>query len=178
MSPAAVSQQVKALETQLGTPLFQRHAHAVTLTEAGRAFLPSVQQSLLLLETATTGLFGASRQQRLFVQSVLLFAHGILAPALPRFQASAPQVNLMLSTGNLVADFANRFSDLQIVFGNPALYGAEGDSLLGEMLCPMAPPEIAAQIAGPQDMMQFTLIEVARSSRKVASSRSQTLRCQ
>lgn len=85
MSPAAVSQQVKALETQLGTPLFQRHAHAVTLTEAGRAFLPSVQQSLLLLETATTGLFGASRQQRLFVQSVLLFAHGILAPALPRF---------------------------------------------------------------------------------------------
>lgn len=67
----------------------------------------------------------------------------------------------MLSTGNLVADFANWFSDLQIVFGNPALYGAEGDSLLGEMLCPMAPPEIAAQIAGPQDMMQFTLIEVA-----------------
>lgn len=121
MSPAAVSQQVKALETQLGTLLFQRHAHAVTLTEAGRAFLPSVQQSLLLLETATTGLFGASREQRLFVQSVLLFAHGILAPALPRFQASAPQVNLMLSTGNLVADFANRFSDLQIVFGNPAL---------------------------------------------------------
>lgn len=86
MTPAAVSQQVKALETRLGTPLFHRHAHAVTLTETGRAYLPSVQQSLLMLETATAGLFGETREQRLYVQSVLLFAHGILAGVFPIFR--------------------------------------------------------------------------------------------
>ena len=57
MSAAAVSQQVKALEGHLGSALFQRHAHAVSLTEAGRAYLPSVQQSLLMLGNATDGLF-------------------------------------------------------------------------------------------------------------------------
>lgn len=161
MSAAAVSQQVKALETQLGTPLFHRHAHAVTLTEAGRAYLPSVQQSLLMLETATTGLFGESREQRLFVQSVLLFAHGVLARGLPQFQAAHPQVNLALSTGNLAADFANQFTDLQIVFGNPSLFGTEGDELLREVLYPVAPPDIAVQIQSPQDLFRFPLIEVS-----------------
>ena len=161
LSAAAVSQQVKALETQLGTPLFQRHAHAVTLTEAGRAYLPSVQQSLLRLETATTGLFGKSREQRLFVQSVLLFAHGVLAPGIPAFQDAHPQINLALSTGNMVADFANQFTDLQIVFGNPALYGAEGDRLMGEVLYPMAMPEIAAQITTENDLIGHRLIEVS-----------------
>ncbi|MTI02319.1 LysR family transcriptional regulator [Roseibium sp. RKSG952] len=161
MSAAAVSQQVKALETRLGTPLFHRHAHAVTLTEAGRAYLPSVQQSLLMLETATTGLFGETREQRLYVQSVLLFAHGILAGGLPEFQTNHPQINLSLSTGNMVADFTNRFTDLQIVFGNPALFGTDGDELLRERLYPVAPPGIAAQIQHPQDLFQFNLIEVS-----------------
>ncbi|UWQ89813.1 LysR family transcriptional regulator [Rhodobacteraceae bacterium M382] len=161
MSAAAVSQQVKALETQLGTPLFHRHAHAVTLTEAGRAYLPSVQQSLLRLETATTGLFGKSREQRLFVQSVLLFAHGVLARGVPAFQTAHPQINLALSTGNMVADFANQFTDLQIVFGNPALFGAEGDRLMGEVLYPVATPEIASQITAVSDLLDHTLIEVS-----------------
>ncbi len=161
MSAAAVSQQVKALETRLGTPLFHRHPHSVTLTEAGRAYLPTVQQSLLMLETATTGLFGESREQRLYVQSVLLFAHGILAQGIPGFQAAHPHINLALSTGNIVSDFANRFTDLQIVFGNPSLFGTDGDELMREVLYPVAPPDIAAQIETPQDMMQFTLIEVS-----------------
>ncbi len=161
MSAAAVSQQVKALETRLGTPLFHRHAHAVTLTEAGRAYLPSVQQSLLMLETATTGLFGETREQRLYVQSVLLFAHGVLAGGLPAFQAEQPRINLSLSTGNMISDFANQFSDLQIVFGNPALLNTEWDELLKERLFPIAPPEKAAQIKSPQDLFKFTLIEVS-----------------
>lgn len=161
MSAAAVSQQVKALETRLGTPLFHRHAHAVTLTDAGRAYLPSVQQSLLMLETATTGLFGETREQRLYVQSVLLFAHGILAKGLPVFQAAHPGINLSLTTGNLISDFTNRFTDLQIVFGNPALFSTESDELIREGLYPVAPPEIAAQINTPKDLFQFTLIEVS-----------------
>lgn len=161
MSAAAVSQQVKALESRLGTPLFHRHAHAVTLTEAGRAYLPSVQQSLLMLETATTGLFGETREQWLFVQSVLLYAHGVLANGLPDFRAAHPQIGLSLTTGNLVSDFANQFTDLQIVFGNPTLFGAESDPLMHERLYPVAKPDVAAQIRQPQDLFQFPLIEVS-----------------
>lgn len=161
LSPAAVSQQVKALETQLGTPLFERRAQSVTLTESGRAYLPSVQQSLLMLDSSTRVLFGERREHRLFVQSVLLFAQGILVPAMAGFQTSHPGVNLVLSTANTAAEFSTRFTDLQIVFGSPASFGAQSDPLGGERLYPVAAPRIADRITAPQDLLMFPLIEVA-----------------
>ncbi len=160
MSAAAVSQQVKALETQLGMPLFRRHAHAVTLTEAGRAYFPVVQQSLLMLDTATSGLFGDSQEQQLFLQSVLLFAQGILAPALPAFHAAFPGVSPVLTTANVEAEFSQQFWDLRIIFGNPQAKGEDSDLLLGENLFPIACPEIAAAISEPADLLDWPLIEV------------------
>lgn len=161
MSAAAVSQQVKALETQLGARLFVRHPHSVTLTEAGRGYLPSVQQSLLMLETATTGLFGETRQQRVFVQSNMLFAHGVLSAGIPRFNQTHPDVRVMLGTSNQASENASQFTDLQIVFGNPALFGAEHDPLMEERLYPMAAPEVADRIKSPHDLLDHVLIEVA-----------------
>ncbi|MFY9212649.1 MAG: LysR family transcriptional regulator [Aestuariivita sp.] len=161
MSAAAVSQQIKALEAHLGQPLFARRAHAVHLTEAGRAYLPGVQQSLQLLEASTEGLFGTRSEQPLYVQSVLLFAHGILAPKLAGFTAANPDIRLILSTGNVPADFGLRFNDLQIVFGPPSAYGAAHDTLLSERLFPVASPDIAAEIDTAEDLIRFPLIEVA-----------------
>ncbi|WP_164659809.1 LysR family transcriptional regulator [Tropicibacter sp. Alg240-R139] len=161
MSAAAVSQQVKALESQLGARLFVRHPHSVTLTEAGRGYLPSVQQSLLMLETATTGLFGETRQQRVFVQSNMLFAHGFLAAGIPVFNETHPDVRVMLGTSNQASESASQFTDLQIVFGNPTLFGASHDPLLEERLFPMAAPEVAERINSPHDLLDHVLIEVA-----------------
>lgn len=160
MSPAAVSQQVKALEDRLGTPLFQRQAQAVRLTEAGRAYLPPVQQALMTLEGATDALFGASRGQGLYVQSVLIFAHGILARGVAEFEGHNPGVSLVLSTGNSADDFHQGFRDLKIIFGNPHSYGSESDRIMGERLFPVALPEVAAKISQPADLLAFPLIEV------------------
>lgn len=51
MSAAAVSQQVLALETHLGRPLFERAANRVNLTAEGADFLPTVQASLGAIES-------------------------------------------------------------------------------------------------------------------------------
>ncbi len=161
MSAAAVSQQVKALETQLGARLFVRHPHSVALTEAGRGYLPSVQQSLLMLETATTGLFGETRQQRVFVQSNLLFAHGVLASGIPLFNDLHPDVRVMLGTSNQASENASQFTDLQIVFGNPTLFGAQHDPLMEENLYPVALPDVSQRITTPHDLLDQVLIEVA-----------------
>ena len=43
-----VTAQIKALEEELGTPLFDRLGRRVTLTDAGRNFLPFASQALAL----------------------------------------------------------------------------------------------------------------------------------
>ncbi|SFL12351.1 LysR family transcriptional regulator [Shimia haliotis] len=160
MSPAAVSQQVKSLEERLGAPLFVRKAHSVALTDAGRAYLAPVQQSLMTLEEATEGLFGQSREQGLYVQCVLIFAHGVLAPGLQGFEAAHPGLSVVLSTGNSAQDFQQGFFDLKIIFGNPHAYGAESDRIMGEWLYPAATPEVAARITQASDLLNWPLIEV------------------
>ena len=66
MSPAAMSQQVRALEEHLGRALFQRGAQSVMLTEAGRAYLPPVQQALGTLDRRQRR-FLVRRGRRLFM---------------------------------------------------------------------------------------------------------------
>jgi DNA-binding transcriptional LysR family regulator len=48
----AVSQQIRALETELGVALFDRIGKRVTLTEAGRALLPHARQILAQVTAA------------------------------------------------------------------------------------------------------------------------------
>lgn len=47
ISQSAVSQQIKALEDELGTQLFVRNTHSVSLTESGQELLPLARKVLL-----------------------------------------------------------------------------------------------------------------------------------
>ena len=46
LTQTAVSLQIKALETKLGHDLFIRRAKSIKLTEIGKAYLPSVRNTL------------------------------------------------------------------------------------------------------------------------------------
>ncbi|MFG3285495.1 LysR family transcriptional regulator [Streptomyces sp. NPDC048111] len=67
----AVSQQVRRLERELGTQLFDRSSRTVTLTPVGRALLPEGRELLKALDSF------ASKAQRLAAQSAATFRVGI-----------------------------------------------------------------------------------------------------
>lgn len=52
ISPAALSQQIKKLEQELGFPLFDRRCRSAKLTVAGQQFLPVAQQLVQTYENA------------------------------------------------------------------------------------------------------------------------------
>jgi DNA-binding transcriptional LysR family regulator len=160
MSAAAVSQQVRALEERLKRPLFRRYAHSVQLTEAGRSFLPSVQQALDTVQSATIGLFGAVPVRQVFVQSEPMFAQGLLARGLREFCATNPDIAISLNTFGTARDGAANINDLEIVFGHTQTLGRDSDRLIGETLYPVAPLELAAQISAPSDLLDHRLINV------------------
>ena len=53
LTQAAVSQQIKGLESQLGAVLFKRLPRGLQLTNAGAAYLPAVHESVKKLSIAT-----------------------------------------------------------------------------------------------------------------------------
>src|SRR5262249_1000168 len=53
VTPGAVSQMVKALELRLGIMLFNRMNRGLTLTEAGRTYLPVVRNAFRQIAEAT-----------------------------------------------------------------------------------------------------------------------------
>ena len=53
VTPAAVGQQVKALEARLGVRLFERLHKQLVLTEAGQAYLPEISGGFRRIADAT-----------------------------------------------------------------------------------------------------------------------------
>lgn len=60
--PAAVSQQIKALEAYVGVPLFHRMTRALALTDQGSAMLPKIREGFDCLAAAPLNHTGQTLQ--------------------------------------------------------------------------------------------------------------------
>ena len=85
LSQAAVSKQIKLLELQLREPLFLRFPRSLSLTKAGEAFLPKVQDAFERLAAGTNEVFGQRRADVLTVRVAVGFGVQWLARRLPDF---------------------------------------------------------------------------------------------
>src|SRR2546427_12898516 len=71
----SLSKQIRDLEIELGTELFERGPRGVRLTAAGRAFLVEARHTLDVAARAVTSARGAAQGR----ESALRFAHGELS---------------------------------------------------------------------------------------------------
>src|SRR5947209_6492474 len=100
-SQPAVTQQVQALEREVGEPLFERQGRRVTLTAAGEALYPFASRALALLlegraavEEVRAGLAG--RVTLAAGPTTTIFT---LPPVLAAFRFDCPGVQLLVQTG-------------------------------------------------------------------------------
>lgn len=98
LTPSALSMLVRSMEDDLGMRLFERTTRRVVLTDAGKQFLPTVEQVFNQLES---GIASLQQSQRLKASQLRVAASPLLASALfPKviasFRAQHPQVTVVL----------------------------------------------------------------------------------
>jgi LysR family transcriptional activator of glutamate synthase operon len=92
----SVSQQIRKLEDELGTPLFHRMKRHVALTEAGQTFLPHARAVLQRLEEARVEVqeLSGMRKGTLAVGAPPSVGTHLLPRALAQFSQSRPGITL------------------------------------------------------------------------------------
>lgn len=94
-----VTQRVKALEAEIGTPLFERHSRGMTLTGAGKRLLPYAQKmAALSREALLAARDDGEPKGPLAIGSMETTAAVRLPPLLADFHRRFPAVRLSLRT--------------------------------------------------------------------------------
>ncbi|MEM0990330.1 MAG: LysR substrate-binding domain-containing protein [Pseudomonadota bacterium] len=144
LTPAAVSQQIRALESHLGFRLFERQARGVALTEMGQAYLPSVRRAFEDLEAATAGLFGGGGAAAVTVRAPISFTALCLVPRLADFHARFPAASVRLCTALWAETAEDSTIDLDIRYGDGQWNAAEVVRLSAPVSVLVCPPDTAA----------------------------------
>lgn len=110
-----LSQQIQALETELGVKLFDRKKRPLQITLAGQAFLEDARSTLAQLEQAIhkTQRIHQGELGYLTVGFTSSIANGILPDILRTFQKAYPEVKLILREGNSALQI-QRLRDRQV----------------------------------------------------------------
>lgn len=105
VTPAAVSHQIKSLESRIGVLLFERGASGVRLTEEGERLFRTSHDALLALSRGLDAVRPEAADERTLVLTTTpAFAAMWLIPRLGRFWQVDPQLNIKVETGNTLAD--------------------------------------------------------------------------
>ena len=159
LTQTAVSLQIKSLETKLGQKLFIRRAKSLTLTEIGKAYLPTVRDSLLALNLSTNGLFGPDLASTIVVRASMALIVW-LAPRLGEFQAQYPSVGIKFVTAIWVDAIDTQPIDVDIILAADGNTSQHMEKLSTEYLVPIAGSELWGGIESAQDLTRVSPIHI------------------
>jgi LysR family transcriptional regulator, regulator of gene expression of beta-lactamase len=163
VTQAAVSQQVRMLEEQLGTTLFKRLPRGLGMTDESRALLPVLTDAFGRIEGVLKQFEGGHFHEVLTIGVVGTFAVGWLLPRLKSFRERHPFVELRMLTHNNLVDLAAEGLDFAIRFGDGTWPATHNVMLLDAPLTALCAPDIARRLSAPQDLAKETLLRSYRT---------------
>lgn len=126
VTPAAVGQQIRALEDVLGVVLFRRTSKGLELTDEAEAGLDSLRDGFLKFEESVQAMQAGQSSSSYAIACPREFYAQWLAPRLAEFRRANPDISVQL-TSDENADFTEANLDLAIrlVEGPGELEGAQ-----------------------------------------------------
>jgi LysR family transcriptional regulator, glycine cleavage system transcriptional activator len=166
LTPGAFSHGMGSLENYLDVELFERKAHGIILTAAGRQFLPYVSEALALIATGTLRLPSRRFEERLSISAFSLFAHKVLLPRLHKFRALYPNMTVMVDVSREMAHLPSDEFDVAIRSGLDSWPNLSCDLLWRLAFVPVGAPGYLRDISpgGALDWSRATLIQIPSSA--------------
>ena len=147
VTQAAVSHQVKQLESHLGVALFTRLPRRIALTPAGHAWASALFDVFAALLEANRRLRAPLRADRPMVSVSVIPSLGArwLVPRLGRFLSSHPGVDVRISPTEHLVDFAAEAVDVGIRYGRGHYPGLFTEKLADDALVVVCAPSLRAR---------------------------------
>lgn len=163
LSQAAVSQQIRNLEQNLGVELFHRAHRAVRLSSRGREYQHTVSTILRQLASATADLTAPMDRPRLNIAADQSIATMWLMQRLPRFQQLYPDVAVRLVASDDERDCLVDDIQISIIHGNGDWPGFHAELLFEEEVFPVCSPDYLTskrRIGSVSDLVALELLEL------------------
>jgi LysR family glycine cleavage system transcriptional activator len=148
VTPAALSYQIKQLETVLGIKLFNRLNRAIELTDQAKLIYPGIQQAFEQLNASMRLLERHNSSNVLVVSAGPAFTAKWLAPRLYRFLALHPHIDARISASLALTNLKTDDVDVAIRFGRGEYPECCAVKLFDDYVTPMCSPQFLAAHEG------------------------------
>lgn len=142
VTPAAVAQQVRALEDQMGRALVQRDGRGVSLTADGEQLAEALVEGFGTMVRGVEALRAGEADRPVRVSLTASFAAQWLMPRLKDFWDKYPDIGLSLHPDARVVDLHRERMDLAIRYGNGEWPGVEATYLASARLVVAGAPSL------------------------------------
>jgi LysR family glycine cleavage system transcriptional activator len=164
VTPAAVGQQVRLLETWLGVQLFNRKSsgqNRLVLTDAASSALPDFKEGFNRLNLGLQRVKSSTVRNVITVSISQSFATRWLLPRFENFTKQNPDIDVRLDVTDRVIDIEHGEADIAIRCGSGNWVGLQSIKLMDEEIFPVCSQSLLKGQSAPnsvKDFSEFTLI--------------------
>lgn len=161
VTPAAISYQIKTLESYLGVRLFIRENRSILLTPAAQRCLIDIKGGFELIANGIEKAQANPYSGVLNISAAPAFTIKWLAPKLHSFMELHPDIDARIIAGMKFVDLQNEHIDAAVRFGVIDDKGLYTEKLIGDSLLPLCSPSLLTGQYGlndPSNIKHHTLI--------------------
>jgi len=142
VSEAAISQQIRNLETSLKVKLFERGHQKVTLSAKGNALFPYIQTAFLSFQEGLNKIAVDPRPNRITISTMPSFAANWLITRLVKFNQLHPSLSISVDSSLDLLDFEKDTIDLAIRYGSGDYSNLNSEFLMNDPMVLVCHPDL------------------------------------
>jgi LysR family transcriptional regulator, glycine cleavage system transcriptional activator len=163
VTKAAVAQQVRALEEDIGVRLVERNGRGLQLTESGAAGAGALAEGFALLAKAARAMREGRGRRFLVINSTPSFAATWLVGRIGKFKARHPETDVLIDANPTEDALDSGAADALIRWGAGEFLGLAATLLFKEDVFPVCAPRLVAgddPLRSPEDLARHTLLHL------------------